>query len=264
VVSIDFVGRIDGKPFEGGSGRGVEFEVGAGHFIAGFEDQLIGARAREDRSVRVRFPEDYANAELAGKEAVFDVHVGEIKRRVLPALDDEFAKDLGDFASLDALRERIRADLLEMRENMARVGLRRSLMDALVERTSFEVPAGLVERQLERQLRSAAERLEGVQEDAVRAQLSRWQEEWRPGAEREVRALLLLDAIATSRALEPAPEALTAEIERLAATQGVTVARLREALGEAGVQRMARARLREEMALDFLAATAKVEEISDT
>jgi len=192
------------------------------------------------------------------------VHVGELKRRQLPALDDEFAKDLGDFESLAALRDRIRADLLEMRENFARVALRRSLLDALLERTQFEVPAGLVERQLERQLRQAAERLEGAPEDAARAQLGRWQEEWRPAAERDVRGMLLMDAIASAHALEPAPEALSGEIEQMAKTQGVTVARLNEAIGEDVVQRMARSRLREEMALDFLAATAKVEEISDT
>ncbi|HXK24786.1 MAG TPA: trigger factor [Myxococcota bacterium] len=264
VLSIDFVGRIDGKPFEGGSGRGVEFELGAGHFIEGFEDQLIGARARDDRQVRVRFPEEYANRELAGREAVFDVHVGEIKRRRLTELDDEFAKDLGDFESLAALRERIRADLVELRENFAKVTLRRSLLDALLERTQFEVPVGLVERQLERQLRQAAERLEGAPEDAARAQISRWQEEWRPAAERDVRGMLLLDAVALAKGLEPAQEALGAEIERIAKAQGVSVSRLREALGDDALGRMARSRLREEMALDFLAATAKVEEISDT
>jgi trigger factor len=264
VLSIDFVGRIDGKPFEGGSGRGVEFEVGAGHFIEGFEEQLVGARAHEDRQVTVRFPEEYANRDLAGKQAVFDVHVGELKRRQLPALDDEFAKDLGDFESLAALRERIRADLLELRENFARVALRRSLLDALLERTQFEAPAGLVERQLERQLRQAAERLEGAPEDAARAQLGRWQDEWRPAAERDVRGMLIMDAVASARALEPAPEALDGEIEQMAKTQGVSVARLYQAIGEDVVRRMARSRLREEMALDFLAATAKVEEISDT
>jgi trigger factor len=264
VLSIDFVGRIDGKPFEGGSGRGVELEIGAGQFIEGFEDQLAGARAGEDRSVRVRFPDDYGSAELAGREAVFDVHVAAVKRRQLPALDDEFAKDLGDFETLDALRERIRADLLEMRENLSRMTLRRSLVDALLERTPFEVPVGLVERQLERQLRHAAERLERVPEEAARVQLTRWQEEWRPGAEREVRAMLLLDAVAAARGLEPSAEAQSQEIERLAAAQGVSAARLREALGEAAIESMARGRLREEMALDFLAATAKVEEISDT
>lgn len=264
VLSIDFVGRIDGKPFEGGSGRGVEFEIGAGHFIEGFEEQLTGARAGEDRSVQVRFPDDYGSPEVAGRQAVFDVHVAEVKRRQLPALDDEFAKDLGDFESLDALRERIRADLLELRENMARVTLRRSIVDALLERTRFDVPAGLIERQLERQLRHAAERLERTPEDAARAQLARWQEEWRPAAEREVRTMLLLDAVAAARALEPSPEAQSAEIERLATAQGLSAARLTEAVGEAVIASMARGRLREEMALDFLATTAKVEEISDT
>ncbi len=264
VLSIDFVGRIGGKPFEGGSGRGVEFEIGAGHFIEGFEEQLSGARAGEDRSVQVRFPDDYGSAAVAGQQAVFDVHVAEVKRRQLPALDDEFAKDLGDFESLEALRERIRADLLELRDNLAKLALRRSVVDALLERTHFELPAGLVERQLERQLRHAAERLEKVPEDAARAQLGRWQEEWRPAAEREVRTMLLLDAVAAARVLEPTREAQSAEIERLAAAQGVSVARLREALGEAVVASMARGRLREELALDFLAATAKVEEISDT
>ena len=94
----------------------------------------------------------------------------------------------------------------------------------------------MVERQLERQLRQAAERLSGVPEDAARAQLGRWQEEWRPAAEREVRALLLLDAIAAARASSRAEEAQQAEIERLAASQGVAAARLREALGEAAVR----------------------------
>jgi trigger factor len=263
-ATIDFVGRIDGEPFEGGSGERVPIEVGAGEFVSGFDEQLVGAQAGDEREVRVIFPGSYANRALAGREAVFAVRVVDVRRPQLPALDDEFAKDLGDFENLAALRERIRADLLELRENFARMTLRRSLLDALLERTRFEVPIGLVERQLERQLRQAADRLEGAPEDAARAQLGRWQEEWRPAAERDVRGMLLLDAVAAARALEPAPEALSREIEQMAKAQGVSVARLQEALGEDVVGRMARSRLREEMALDFLAATAKVEEISDT
>jgi trigger factor len=264
ILSIDFVGRIDGKPFEGGSGRGVDLEIGAGQFIEGFEDQLLGARGSEDRSVRVRFPDDYGNADLAGREAEFEVHVGALKKRQLPALDDDFAKDLGDFDSLEALRGRIRGDLLELRENLSKGALRRSLVDALLERTRFEVPAGMVDRQLERQLRQAAENLAGVPEDAARTQIARWREEWRPAAEHEVRALLVLDAIASQQSFEPDAQAQVAEIERLAASQGVAASRLRDALGEGVLERMARSRLREEMALDFLAATAKVEEITNT
>src|SRR5690606_19668334 len=93
-VSVDYTGRIDGEPFEGGSARDAVFELGAGHAVPGFEEQLIGARAGEERTVRIRFPDDYAHAQLAGKEAVFDVRIVSVRRREVPALDDEFAKDL--------------------------------------------------------------------------------------------------------------------------------------------------------------------------
>lgn len=265
ILSIDFVGRIDGEPFEGGSGRGVELEIGGGRFIAGFEEQLVGAKSGEDRGVEVTFPEDYGNPDLAGRRAVFDVHVAEVKKRQLPDLDDEFAKDLGDFETLEALRERIRQDLLEMRENAARAELQRSLMDVLVERTSFEVPPGLAEQQLERQLRQAAGRLSGsAPEDQLRAQLERWREEWRPAAEREVREGLLLEAVARERAIEVSDEEVEAHIEKLATSQGLTAEKLRQALDADALVAMARGQLLDEKALEFLAATAKVEETADT
>ena len=111
VATIDFVGRIDGELFEGGSGQGVQLEIGGGRFIPGFEEQLTGAQAGDDREVRVTFPEPYGNAEIAGKDAVFAVHVVDVRKRQPPELDDEFARDVGDFDSLDALRAKIRADL---------------------------------------------------------------------------------------------------------------------------------------------------------
>jgi trigger factor len=265
VLSIDFVGRIDGEPFEGGSGRGVELEIGAGQFIPGFEEQLTGASSEDDRSVRVTFPDDYGNAELAGKEAVFEVHVAEVKRRQLPDLDDEFAKDLGDFDTLDALRERIRQDLLEMRENAAKGELRRSLMDVLIERTAFEVPVGLSEQQLDRRLRQAVSQLhESVPEEALRGQVDRWREEWRPAAEREVRESLLLEAVARQQEIEAGEDEIEAHIAKLAESQDASVAQLRQALGEDSLVAMARSQLIDEKTLEFLAAAAKVEETADT
>ena len=143
ILTIDFVGRVDGVPFEGGSGRDVELELGSGRFIPGFEEQLVGvARGRRPRGERRRSPSSYGAAELAGKTAEFAVHVAEVKRRELPALDDEFAKDLGEFETLGALRDRIHQDLRESREQAARAALRRSVLGALVERTAFEVPPG--------------------------------------------------------------------------------------------------------------------------
>jgi trigger factor len=265
ILSVDFVGRIDGAPFEGGTGRDVELEVGSGRFIPGFEDQLVGAAVGEDREVRVVFPEDYGNPELAGKEAVFDVHVAEVKRREMPELDDEFAKDVGEFETLEDLRERIRQDLLELRENQAKSVLRRTLMDALIDRTPFEVPAGMVEQALERQLRAAVQRLHGsVPEDALHEQVQRWREEWRASAEREVREALLLEAVVAAREIGVTDAEVEAHIEQLAQSQGVTPERLRQAAGEDSLVALARRQLADEKALDFLGAAAKVEETTDT
>jgi len=265
ILTLDFVGRIDGVPFEGGSGRDVEIELGAGRFVPGFEEQLVGAVAGEDREVRVTFPDAYASEEVAGKDAVFSVHVAEVKRRELPALDDEFAKDLGEFDSLGALRDRIYADLKEGREREADTVLRRSVLGALVERAAFEVPPGVVDAQLERRLRMAVQQLHGgVPHDALHAQVDRWREEWRPSAQREVRERWLLDAVAEAQSLEVEEAAIAEQIERIAAAQGATPSALREQLGGEVLDASVRADLLRERALDFLVATAKVDAVTDT
>jgi len=265
VAVLDFVGRIDGRPFEGSRGQGVEVEIGAGRFLPEFETQLVGAASGEDREIAVSFPEDYANAELAGKQAVFAVHLAAIKRREVPSLDDEFAKDLGEFETLEQLRQRVREELTAARERAARSALHASLLDSLVERVSFEVPHGLVERQLQSRLRSAHERLEGqVPHDALHEQLARWSEEWRETAEQEVRRSLLLEAVAQAQQLSVSPEELEARIRQLAEQQGVDPRRLRRAYGEEAFERALEAQMRDERALEFLAARAKVEETTDS
>jgi len=263
VLAIDFVGRIDGQPFAGGSGQGVELELGSQRFLPGFEEQLAGAKSGEDREVRVRFPDDYGTRELAGRDAVFAVHVAAIRRRVVPALDDELAKDLGDFDSLAALRARVRADLEAAAERGAKAELHRTLLDALIARTGFELPPGLVTRQLERLLQNAARRLAGaVPDDQLEAQIGRWKEEWRPRAEREVRETLLLEAIARARGIQAEPAEIEERIAQLAREQRVDPARLRRAWGEEGLERALGTQVAQEKVLDFLASTAKVDESS--
>jgi trigger factor len=265
ILSVDFVGRIDGEPFEGGSGQDVELEVGSGRFIPGFEEQLVGAAAGDDVEVSVTFPEAYGNAELAGRDAVFACHVAAVKKRQLPELDDEFAKDLGDFESLDALRQRIRDDLVASRERESQQVLRKSLFDALIERTSFEVPAGMIESQLDRQLRSAHQRLHGqVPEEAIGEQLAQWREQWREPAEREVREGLILEAVAKQEQIEVEDAEVDAKIESLAAEQGVDAAALERAAGDADLRRAMQAQLMDEKALAFLAGKAKVEGTTDS
>jgi trigger factor len=262
-LSIDFVGRIDGQPFEGGSGQGVDLELGSGRFLAGFEEQLAGARAGEDRELRVRFPDDYATQELAGKEAVFAVHVSTIRHRVVPALDDELAKDLGEFDSLEALRTRVRSDLTVQRERAAQAELHRTLLDALIERTSFELPPGLVTRQLERLLHNAARRLQNaIPQDRLEAQIERWKEEWRGRAERETREMLLLEAVAKAQAFEASKDEVEARVAQLAKEQRFDAVRLRRAWPDGELDRVLGSQIVDEKVLDFLARTAKVDESS--
>ena len=263
VLTIDFVGRIDGQPFEGGSGQDVALELGAGQFLPGFEEQLEGTQAGEDREVRVSFPADYGRSELAGKEAVFAVHVAAVRRRELPALDDEFAKDVGEFESLAALREHLLKELRAAREREAQAVLRRSLLDGLLTQTSFDVPAGLVDRRLQRRLAAAHQQLEGqVPHDTLHAQLERWQEEWRPAAEREVREALVLEAVAQAREIVADDAEVDARLASLAAEQGVDAARLRKAYREQGLLEAVRAQLVDEKALEALCRDARIEEVA--
>ncbi len=264
ILTIDFVGTIEGEPFEGGSGKGVQLEVGDGGFIPGFEDQLIGAHSGDDVDVRVTFPDDFANSEIAGKQAAFAVHIVDVRRRHLPEIDDEFAKDLGEFDSLEALRERIRADLESARERESKDTFRTSLMDALLERMEFEVPPGMIERQLHNQLASAGRRLEGrVDEAAIRAQLDRWQEEWRPNAERDVREMLVLQAIAADREIEVEDDEVHARISEMLGEQQGEASDLQRMKQDEQLVTALRLQLRDDKVLEFLAERAKIRKSSE-
>jgi len=264
-ATIDFVGRIDGELFEGGSGQGVQLEVGEGRFIPGFEDQLTGAQAGDDREVSVTFPESYGNPEVAGKDAVFAVHVVDVRKRQVPELDDEFAKDVGDFDSLDTLRARIRADLESGQERESKETFRTTLMDALLERMDFAAPPGMIDRQLQNQLASAQRRLEGqLDHDGIHAQVERWREEWRPRAERDVREMLALQAIAKANGIEVEDDEVHARIDELVGEPESQAARLRELHEDEQLRESLRLQLRDEKVLDFLAPGAKIGDSSDT
>jgi trigger factor len=262
---IDYSGSIDGQPFDGGSAEGAILELGTGRFIPGFEEQLEGAIAGEDREIRVSFPEDYGAAHLAGKEALFAAHVVRLQRRDLPELDNAFAKELGEFETMEDLRKRIRADLLEAREHGAKAELRRTLMDALIERTAFEVPSGMLERRLEQRLAMARQQLgSAFPEDELNERLIEWRERWRPGAERDVREMLLLEAIAREVGCEVEDSEVEERIEQMARDQGIDPARMRQAYGERGMLDALRAQMVEDKALEFLVSEAKVEEMTGT
>ena len=262
LLTIDYEGRIDGEPFEGGSAEGASVELGSGRFLPGFEEQLEGARVGEEREVRVTFPEDYPAADVAGRNATFVVRIRAARRRELPELDDAFAQQLGEeFQSLAELRQRIREDLERSREQAARREARRSLLDALIERTHFQVPPGMVERRLNQQLAMAHQQLQGeLEEEELHQRLATWQEQWRPEAEREVRETLLLDAVAEARSLEVGDEDVEQRLRSMAQERGLAPERLRKSLSQRGLLGSLRADLRREKALEFLLSEAKIEE----
>ena len=196
-LNVDFEGFIDDEAFEGGAGKDVVIEIGSGRMIPGFEDQLVGAKSGDQRDVRVTFPEDYQAEELAGKDARFDVQITSIRRRELPELDDEFAKDLGDFDWIDALRDRIRADLEASREKQAKAALHRSV-HGLADRALRL--RGAARAWSSRQLAAAAPAAAppvprpAAPTTCCTSSSARMQEDGRPAAERRVREMLLLDA----------------------------------------------------------------------
>jgi trigger factor len=220
-VTIDFVGRIDDVEFEGGTAEGVDLELGSGRMIPGFEEGLLGAKSGEERDLDVSFPEEYGNDELSGKAAVFASKVTAIKRRELPELDDDFAKDLGDFETLGDVQDQIREGLHAQRKQASDQELHRSLLDDLVTRTSFEVPPSLVERQLESQLHQVEHQLrDRIPEADLRARMAQMREEGWDDAKRRVQEGLLLESVARSAELEASDEEIDARLEEMATSQG--------------------------------------------
>ena len=215
--------------------------------------------------MRVRFPDDYAKEDLAGKDAEFQVRVASLRRREVPALDDEFAKDLGgEIESLEQVRAKIRESMLASRERASKATLRRTLLDAMIERTPFDVPLGLVEERLHRRLHNASHDLErrGVGRNAVDRQMARWEQEWRPLVDREVREEWLLGEVARVNQIGADDAEVDARIDQMAREQGADAAKLRKAYSDAGVLEAIRGQIVEEKAVEFLLAEAKVEEVA--
>jgi len=196
VVVIDFVGKKDGQPFDGGKAEGYSLKLGSGSFIPGFEDQLIGAKAGDERVIAVTFPADYGSADLAGKEATFDVKVKEIRRVAAAAVDDELAKGLG-FDSLEAFRKSLKEEIARDYAGVSRAHLKRRLLDVLAAGHSFAVPQGMVKLEFDaiwQQVQKDREAGRGDPSDAGKSD-DELKAEYRDIAVRRVRLGLLLAEI---------------------------------------------------------------------
>ncbi len=208
VVRIDFEGRIDGTPFEGGTGEDVELEIGSGQFIPGFEDQLVGVKSGDERKVTVTFPENYGRADLAGKGAVFTVTVKAIRVPQEAVVDDELAKGFG-LESLDALKDLLRQQLEQEAAQLSRARLKRRLLDALAEAYDFPVPETMVDleyrdiwEQIKRDAIQSGEASEADLAEKEEPDSEEERREFRAIAERRVRLGLLLSEIGLANNIE--------------------------------------------------------------
>jgi trigger factor len=195
LVVIDYEGMVDGEPFEGGKGEAMRVELGSGRLIPGFEDQLVGAKANDQRTVKVTFPADYPVAYLKGREAVFDVTVGEVQVARETALDDGFAQSMG-LESLDQLKGLVRGQVEQELSGLTRTHMKRKLLDQLAAHHDFEVPPSMVEAEFA-QIWQQLEHEASHEEDpaAARAEMEAEREDYRKIAERRVRLGLLLSEI---------------------------------------------------------------------
>ena len=203
VAVIDFVGKVEGKEFPGGSAQGHSLELGSSRFIPGFEDQLIGAKAGEHRAVKVTFPAEYGSEELAGKDAEFAVDIKEVREKQPLAIDDDLAKEMG-FDAVEGLRKAVREQLERDYGSLARQRLKRALLDQLAAKHDFPVPPGMVDLEFDtiwKQFQEAREQnKDAVDEDAGRSD-DELKTEYRAIAERRVRLGLLLSEVGRANAI---------------------------------------------------------------
>ena len=238
----------------------ISIELGAKANPPGFDEQLLGLDAGATKTFTIHYPADYAITELANTDVQYAVAVKGIKRRVVPELDDEFAKDLGEFETLDALRVRVREDLEHEAQHAAERELRAELMKALSTRLPFEVPESLIHREMDRRVEDFARRLMDQQVDPRQAGID-WQafrDSQRDVAREAIAAALVLDEITRREGLDPTEDEVEQEIARYAERAGRTPAAVRAALEKEGGLSRVRAGLRREKAIDFANSRASV------
>lgn len=238
-VVIDFEGFVDGVAFEGGKAENHTLDLGSNQFIPGFEEKVVGHSTGEEFDITVTFPEDYQASTLQGKEAVFKIKLHEIKQKELPAVDDDFAKDVSEFDTLEAYKEDIRKNLLESREKAAQDEVEAQLIDQLVANLQGEIPEVMFQNKINDDLRDFAYRLQsqgldfntylkytGMDQNSIR-------DHFKPQAEKQVKVRLALEKIAQLENIKPTAEEIEAEFEKLAKSYSMEVDKVKSFIPEA-------------------------------
>ena len=259
-ADIDFEGFVDGVAFEGGKGEHYSLVLGSNSFIPGFEEQVVGHEAGEEFDVNVTFPEQYHAAELAGKPAVFKIKLHEVKYKELPALDDEFAKDVSEYDTLDELRASIRKEMEERNAKQADVQVENDLVDQVIATLEGEIPEAMYESRMDDMVRDFEYRLsqQGLKLEMYLQYMGQTLETFRASykeqAEKQVKIRLALEAIAAKEKLEASDEDFNAEVKRIADQYKMEEDKVRELVDEKAVK----ADLAVNKAIDFIKEKAEI------
>ena len=234
IAVIDFEGFVDGKAFEGGKGENYSLEIGSGSFIPGFEDQVIGMKIDEEKEIKVKFPEEYFSKDLAGKDATFKVKVHEIKKKELPKLDDEFAKDVSEFDTLTELRNSIKQRLIN--ENMQRAKYEKedAVIKTITSDMKVEIPEGMIEVEVDNMVKDMEQRMsyQGLKLDQYLKMLNKTETEFRkefePQAIDAIKSRLALEAIIKAEKIEATEKEIKDKLEEMAKNYGKKPEELQE------------------------------------
>ena len=260
IATIDFEGFVDGVAFDGGKAEGHELEIGSGSFIPGFEDQLVGMKIDEEREIKVTFPKEYFSKDLAGKEAMFKVKLHEIKRKELPELDDEFAKDVSEFDTLAELKASIKEKIEKNNEQRQKYETEDLAIKAVCEDVKVDIPSGMVEFEVENMMKDFEQRLsyQRLNLDQYLKMIGKTEEEmkkeYEPQAIEAIKSRLVLEAIIKAEKIEASEDEIKAKMEEMAKNYGKKVEEVSE---NENLKKYLKEGIESEKALEFIVSNAK-------
>ena len=244
ITTIDFEGFVDGVAFEGGKGTDYALTLGSGTFIPGFEDQLVGANTGDQVEVKVTFPEEYQAKELAGKEAVFQCDVKKIETKEVPELDDEFAKDVSEFDTLAEYKEDVKKKLTEKKEKEARTAKENAAVDKAIENAQMDIPELMTKTECRQMMDDFSRRMQqqGLSMEQyfqfTGQSMDKMMEDMKPQALKRIQTRLVLEKVAEAENIQPSEEEITEEIQKMADAYKMEADKIREAIGESGLEQM--------------------------
>lgn len=258
---IDFEGFVDGKAFEGGKAENHELEIGSGKFIPGFEDQIVGMKIDEERDIKVTFPEDYPAKDLAGKEATFKIKLHEIKKKELPEINDEFAKDASEFDTLEDWKKSIREKLEKDNSSKAKFEMEDKAIEEVCNASTVDIPSGMVETQIDNMEKDISSRLsyQGMNLDQYLQMIGKtkqeFRDEYKEQAEKQVKTDLVLEAIMKDAKIEVTEDEVEEKIKEMAKMYGQNE---EEAKKNPNLRKYVEETLKTEKTIHFIVDNAKI------